>query len=331
MAEVQDYIGCEFGNFRIEKSIGHGKEAEVFLCRHLATGRYYILRLDVDDDAIWDAKPLIPPRNSSLERNNCHGTWVLSSGYYKRSLSQLKSEKSTYIFRHTPIYGVSDGRYLVPLASPIRVKNAWDIDEVLQQSPADDLYLFELWEDIVLTMISGAYESDTPNKTWIDTWSYLIGGSILQHAMSQYLNGGTLSNDEKQRVLGNISRSKITGPEFAENTLLRLCGCVSRGRMTLNEAKATLSCIHFRVNISLHELHQIVAAHNALRSNPLGAENSIKLLELVLLEMTKSPLDEFENSDDFEIREKQPDNSAFSLFLQEYAGSSQRVLQLETS
>jgi len=79
----------------------------------------------------------------------------------------------------------------------------------------------------------------------------------------------------------------------------------------------------------MHELQQMVAAYNALRSNPLGASSSLKLLEFVLIEMTNGPLDEFKHSDNFEIRTEQPDNSSFLLFLQEYAGSSQEVLRLE--
>jgi hypothetical protein len=321
MARVEDYIGCKFGSFRIEERIGHGKEAEVFRCIHLDTGRHYALRLDIEDDAIWDGEPAIPPRNYSLERNNCQGTWLLSSQWYKYSASA----------ECVPIYGVLNNRYLIPMACPVRVRDAWDINEVLKHSPADDLYLFEMWELLVLSMIVGAYESNTPDSDWVNRWSKLIGGSILQNAMSQYLDGGSLSNDEKRQVLQNVSRSsKTNAPEFAENTLLRLCGCISRGRMSLKEAKATLQCIYFRINISLHELDQIVAAYNALKFGvTIGAETSSKLLEFVLLEMTKAPLDKFNNKEYFEIREKQPDNSSFSLFLQEWAGSNQSVLQLE--
>jgi hypothetical protein len=329
MAQVEDYVGREFGGFRIGKSIGHGKEAEVLLCQHLMTGRVYVLRLDVEDDETWDDGPMIPPRNGSLERNNCDGTWALSSGTYRRMVEQIKKGDSQFIIHHTPIYGVLDNRYLVPMASPIRVKDAWDIDTVLQTSHADDLLFFELWEDLILSMILGAYEADSPQEEWIRTWNGLIGGPILQRAMTQYLNGGQLTGEQKQRVLINIRHSSIAAPEFAENSLLRLCGCLSRHRMTFEEARATLRCFYFRINVSLHELNQIVAAYNALLSNPLGSENSIKLLEFVLLELTKAPLDQYEHWEQFEIRTEPPDNSRFNLFLQEHAGASQKVLCLE--
>jgi hypothetical protein len=255
----------------------------------------------------------------------------MSSHYYQASLKSRQSDPDAFVIKSTPIYGVLNNRYLLPMASPIRVQHAWDIDSVLQTSPADDLYLFELWEDIVLSMIAGAYESDTPTSTWQDKWSKLIGGSILQKAMKGYLNGGTLSNEQKQRVLRNVGGSAVGGPEFAENTLLRLCGCLSRRRMTPDQGQATLRCIHFRLNITIRELQQMVAAYNALRSDPLGASSSLELLEFVLVEMTNRPFNEFEHPDKFEIRTEQPDNSSFELFLQEHAGSSQEVLRLEQS
>jgi hypothetical protein len=149
--------------------------------------------------------------------------------------------------------------------------------------------------------------------------------------MKSCLDGGQLSGEQKQRVLRNIQKSSTNGPEFAENSLLRLCGCLSRNRMTFAQAQATLKCFYFRINVTQHELRQMVAAYNALLTNPLGAESSIKLLEFLLLELTEAPLDQYKNWDRFEIRTEQPDSSHFSLFLQEHAGSSQPVLQLEKS
>lgn len=323
MAEVYDYINKEFGDFRIDRNIGSGKEAEVFLCQHITTGRYYVLRLSIADDLVWDGKPLIPPVNFSIERANAQGSWLLNTQFAKGRMHTIGC---------TPIYGVLDNRYLVPVSSPVRVKSSWDVDMILKASPSDDLFLFELWEDIVLSMIAGAYgPREEPDNQWKTNWEHLIGGKILIEAMKRYLEGSGLSRQEKDQVIKNISVTQFDGPEFAENLLLRLCGCVSRNRMTLEEARATLQCFYFRINVTGHDLDQIIAAYKALLANTVGMETSILLLNFVLNELTKKPLDEYDNPEHFEIRTIEPDTSRFQLFIQEHAGLSQDVLYLEES
>ncbi|NIP26547.1 MAG: hypothetical protein GWN67_19225 [Phycisphaerae bacterium] len=328
MATVTNYIGKTFGAFTITGEVGHGAEAEVLACQHDPTGLIYILRLDINEDRLWQGDPLIPPINSHLEKKNIHGTWVMERQQYEFTLKSLKDDPDACKITSPAIYGVLDTRYLVPVSSPIRVKNALNVDHVLRAGPADDILFFEMWEDIVLTMIPGAYDESGPSQEWKDKWKNLVGGSILQCAMEKYLNAGSLSSEQKQRVLTAISGYNTDRPEFAENLLLRLCGCLSRNRISLDEARATLQCLHFRRNVTVHEAQQMIDAASLLQENPLCSENSLSLLALVLNELSNPPLDPFQTPEQFAVQEEEPSIEQFDLFLQEYAGSTQKVLTL---
>jgi hypothetical protein len=330
MAGPKDYVGKEFGDFLVESNIGHGAEAEVYQCLHRSTGLRYVLRLDVKDDSLWGAAPCLPPRNASIERANANGSWNASAFYYQTTLEKLKTDKDTWKFTVPAIYGVLGTRYLVPVASPVRVKGALGIDEVLRLAPADDLYLFAMWEDIVLQMIGGAY-SDPPEAGWEQKWRSLVGGTILQKAMAVYLAGGSLSSQEKQIVLKNVEKSRMGGPELAENVLLRLCGAVSRGRVSLEQLKATLRCKHFRFNVTALEIQQMIDAYKILKSEFVHPEDSLALLGFVFGELTQLPRDPIENHEEFETRTAQPSTEQFTLFLQEHASVHQKVLTLEAA
>src|SRR2546421_9324020 len=106
MATVSDYIGKTFGAFRIDKIIGQGEEAEVFACLHEATGRYYVLRLDSHDSTLWSDKPVLPPYNYSIERNNVRGIWGYAIPYYLHTLEKLKKKNDEWIVKTPAIYGI---------------------------------------------------------------------------------------------------------------------------------------------------------------------------------------------------------------------------------
>lgn len=142
MAVAADYVGCAFGSFTILQKLAHGAEAEVFVCKHEATGLLYILRLDVADNALWDQEPLVPPRNQTLEVKNAKGTWLVAPRYHFETLRARVKDANGWDIKVTSIYGVLANRYLVPVASPIRVRLARDVDDVLNQTPRMETELF---------------------------------------------------------------------------------------------------------------------------------------------------------------------------------------------
>jgi hypothetical protein len=164
MASVADYVGCAFGSFTMLQNIGHGAEAEVFVCKHEATGLLYILRLDVSDDALWDREPLMPPRNQSLEAKNAKGTWLVAPRYYFETLRAREKDANAWAIKVPSIYGVLANRYLVPVASPIRVRVARDVDDVLNQTPRTETELFlRACYDVGATQL-GSAEEELPSN-----------------------------------------------------------------------------------------------------------------------------------------------------------------------
>src|SRR5262245_56768884 len=139
MARVTDYVGRSLGSFEIIRVIDHGAKAEVFACRHKTTGIVYVLRLAATDNDLWAGDPVLPPRNASIERPNAVGTWGMQPAYYELSLKERKGAKDAWVIKTTSIYGILEQRYLVPVASPVRVKGAWDIDALLKKAPPGDL------------------------------------------------------------------------------------------------------------------------------------------------------------------------------------------------
>jgi hypothetical protein len=123
----------------------------------------------------------------------------------------------------------------------------------------------------------------------------------------------------------------IDTPELAENLLLRICGCVERGRLTADEVRALFRCRHFRINVTIHDVQQMMQVHQLLSRQTPQADDSLGLLGGVLDLLTSPPADPFVERDVFEIRTGRPDPSRFTLFLQEHASVDQPVLTLEAN
>jgi hypothetical protein len=341
MASPKDYEGKQFGSFLIRANFAHGAEAEVYQVTHLGTSRTHVLRLDVNDDATWDGAPLVPPKNGSIEKPNARGTFLVTPRYYASAgidADEPREAKMARMFKEQPkhkptndwtlatvaIYGVMDQRYLVPVASPIRVAGAKNVDEILSLSPADDVYLFQLWEDVAFHLLSEAHshaEAGEGSAEWDQRWAKLSGGEVLTAAIRQYMAGGSLSRAEQDAVLSLVSRKPDPKPELAENVLLRICGAVSRSRMALPEFAATLRDRHFRVNVTVHEIEQMIAVFGALKNIYPEPENSVTWVTATLTEMENQPLNEYDRPDLFEIRSEPPDLDKFETFLQEAGGS----------
>ena len=139
MATAADYVGRTFGSFSIVQKLAGGAEAEVFSCRHEATGLLYVLRLDVNDDSLWAGEPLVPPRNQTLEAKNAKGTWLVAPRYHAESVRARALNASSWAFNVPAIYGVLSNRYLVPVASPVRVRLARDVDDILAATPRPEM------------------------------------------------------------------------------------------------------------------------------------------------------------------------------------------------
>jgi hypothetical protein len=117
MAASKDYIGRSFGEFVIEARIGGGAEAEVLQCLHKGTGIRYVLRLSINEDALWTDEPLIPPQNANLESNNARGTWLAAPSYYQASFTKESGDDATWKITNSAIYGIMFQR---PLAGFVR-------------------------------------------------------------------------------------------------------------------------------------------------------------------------------------------------------------------
>jgi hypothetical protein len=348
MASADDYLGMVFGSFAVERIIGAGAEAEVFQVVHRGSGRRYVMRLDANDEETWKGKPLNPPRNSTLEINNVRGSWFGSINYHEQGVDRRqkrssfwlfgRSKEPAFVFNVANIYAVKNLRYLIPVSSPFSLRGSLPIDTILSAAPADDLNFFEMWEDVVLQMLGDAHIADTGGLSedkWGETWRTLLGGPILCDAMRRYMNGGTLSVASKDAIIARISKSDGEGSELAENLLLRLCGAVSRGRVSMDAAKTTARGIAFRQNLTIHELDQILACWNVMRKSLLPPKRSMAILSEVLSSLKDQPPAMADQSDefvytrpegpreDFNTFIERHELNKYSLFLQELAGADQ--------
>jgi hypothetical protein len=328
VARVDDYIGHSFGDFRIEAVVAHGVEAEVFACSHLPTRTVYILRLPAQDAALWRSDPVVPPRNALIEVPNAKGTWAAAQAYYFASLHIRQEDEHAWQVRVPPIYGILDNRYLVPVASPIWRTGAMRIDQLLYKMPAAAVDGYGPLEALLLLMATSASiasRSGQASEQWHQQWSYLLGGRIATGAAERYLRSGTQPDAEKERAIRMVASATHNNPELAENIVLRLCSCIARSFLSVEDAWATLHCKHFRRNVTFHELHQIISAHELLSAEAFPDKDTLAALRFALVALTEKPDDEFENPAVFETLASQPEFEIFSLFVQEFAGREQSV------
>ena len=149
-----------------------------------------------------------------------------------------------------------------------------------------------------------------------------IGAGAADIVLSLHRNN--LNDKEQKRLISMFSTSTSTQPELAENILVRVCGLLLLGKMSIDEATATFRCLYFRRNITHHEIEQIFTIYNSLQNaqNYLNdsLEDNLAILKFIMQLLTQPPADEGEDSELFEIRDNQPDYEQFSLFLQEHMG-----------
>ncbi len=156
MATLDDYCGREFGSFRIGEHIGSGQEADVFTCWHQQTGLVFVLRLDASDPDLWAGPAVLPPHNASVETANAQGTFAIRSaaasamlgrGLGSKLLRRVSGSRSSDwgTVRMPGIYGVVDNHHLVPVAMPLRVPGALDVDEITGAIGPDDVETSLIW------------------------------------------------------------------------------------------------------------------------------------------------------------------------------------------
>lgn len=327
MAKTTDYTGQVFGSFRIGEIIGEGAEAEVFRCEHLATGRQYILRLDAQDGKLWSGRAVIPPFNSEIEVKNARGTWAYATIYYSHTLEERRKDKDAWAITTPAIYGLLADRYLVPVASPVRVKRAWDVDRLLAAAPADRMYsgiLHEVLNYLVGTAMVAGHSAQGTSE-WKGRWGTLASGRLLTTAVADYARSVGFG-DQQEVVLSLIGTPDSGEPEMAENLLVHLCACLASGAMSSVEAEATLRDLHFRVNVSVRDVQQAVDLWGILKH--FSSKNLFPILQFVMEGLTRQPADSDDEAKIFEVRERQPELDRYNLFLQEYVGLHQGVITL---
>jgi hypothetical protein len=318
MARGSDYCGKEFGSFRIGDMAGHGFEAEVYKCTHLPTGIVFILRLDIGDESLWSGAALLPPVNATIEVPNAKGAWMISKSCTESSLS----------LRCVDIFGVLENRYLTPVTAPLRLRDAYDIADVLGLPPLSSEHHFTLmdsfglYSDLICTMCCQALYQELDDTTWGERWSCLVGGRFLKTIVPDFLRSIGANEQQQQKAEMRILRNE-TALELADNIVLRLWWALRCHRITLAQFAATLMCPYFRLNISKVEFCQLVTGLNNLRSQGNYVSDSLQgsrqfLDQVVRILASESPKRTVA-PELFEIRDEQPDLSQFTLFLQQHA------------
>ncbi|MCX5538108.1 hypothetical protein M3A49_01110 [Paraburkholderia sp. CNPSo 3076] len=353
MATPEEYVGMSFGAFEILHQLGHGAEAEAYLCYDKRTLRGYVLRLSVADDDIWDGPPMRPPHNRTVEAPNARGSWHGKLGYeasLKERIAKLKKkrrkafirkilphlkkrEKFDIVIKVPTVYGIRSEMYLIPLSDPYHLSNSIRVDDLLRIAPADDLDYFELWEDFALKLLGEAHamlHGDIPENQWKSRWEKLAHGRILKEALKRYMANGNLGAEEQEQIFNKIPERSADYPEFAEGLVLRLIGCVSRGRCTLQAAATTARCKYFRQNIGWTELDQLVTVYDLLSNDRFGIKSSsLPILGHILLELGKPVIDIDKNPEMFSLINDQLNFDEYSLFFQDFVGENRPYPTLE--
>jgi hypothetical protein len=324
MALQNNYVGRQFGQFRIDNIIGQGDEINIFSCLHHSTGRSYILRLDSHDKNIWPEGPNSFPNNLKIEKKAIESTRLATTNH--------SNSKNAIMFMVPEIYGVFEQKYLVPVASLFRVKAAWDVDKLFQTPINANIHsYFMLWEDVISYIIGDAFialDSSERLFEWEKKWGLLLGGKILVESVTQFIANGSSGKDEQSKVIAMVSSAAHEDTFLVDNLLFRICACIERGKLSAEEAIATLECKHFRVNISYHEIQQMLNLYTILVSQEvMPPENSITLIGFVLAQLEKDPVDMDTDPGKFEKRDFLP-YDRFNLFFQEDPKFSQEVITL---
>lgn len=321
MAEIADYIGCAFGSFEIEHHVAHGAEAEVYCVRDSKHDRRLILRLDPNDDELWDADPMLPPRNSSLEVRNAKGTWVAALNYRIR----VSVDNKEFKFACASIYGVVDQRFLIPVTARFRVKNALSPDYILAASPFGPFSDRPLWEVLAIRLVvetAALLDGKLSEREWDEHWSRFATEPRLEPSRRLFLQNSVFSDRQAaiERVI--ITRTPQGLLPVFKNLLVRLAIARVDGKVSEEQLRASLKCRHFRINVSTWEIGQLLALYSVIEhcneTTFPPQTKSLNAIKSILNGLLEQPLNEWDFHDEVVEQATQPDLDQFSLFLQEY-------------
>ncbi len=321
MAEIADYIGCGFGSFEIERHVAHGAEAEVYCVRDFKHDRRLILRLDPNDDELWDGDPMIPPRNRTLEVRGAIGTWAIAPGYRVR----VSVDQHEFKFAWASIYGVLDQRFLIPVTARFRVKNALSPDHILDACGFELFSDRPLWESIAIRLVidtTDMLEGKLSELEWDQHWSRFATEPRLEFSRRLFLQNSVYADRQAdiERVISTRTPEGLL-PVF-KNLLVRLAIARADGKVSEEQLRASLKCRHFRINVASWEIGQLMVLYSVIEHcNEMTFPPEVdvpKAIASILHGLSEQPLNEWDFHDEVVEQEKQPDLDQFSLFLQEY-------------
>ncbi|MFJ6988650.1 MULTISPECIES: hypothetical protein [unclassified Streptomyces] len=336
MIAPHDYVGQDFAWFSIAKHIGSGAEAEVYLCWHAPTQRSYVLRLPAEDDSLWERDgPLMPPVNSLIEHRNAIGS--AHAGLTRDGLKMVVKGQE-FSFSIVQLYGVRDGRYLLPVSNNWSRKGALSFGAVLDVSPSLPATM-PFWEMLQHLLVVDCYFLDQGRLNeaeWHGRWE-----TLLAHSSS--LDGGLQFAEYSPRARSLIDAcgagsSTMDGPTLEESAVMRIIYGVLAGRFTLDQIEASLSCPFFRLNITVHDI-QYALCLLRLYQEVDWVESVARMLGpaplqplLTLLDgFTRQPLDHGADRSEFEsVAPPLPETlEQYPLIVQEVASGNQPYAALE--
>ena len=252
MAIPDDYVGKQFGSFFIDRHAAVGGHSEIYICKHLPTQRYYNLKLSIEEDALWEGEPLLPPINGYCQKTEVEVTWSVANRdrpYWPGGLVYY--------------YQVIDSDYVIPLCSPWRLKDALSIQRVFALGDAVRPTLHELSvvSDAAGAMLADAAFRDIGTDSFMSVWGTLVGDDKFLAIQRPAIEALPISAQE--RASNWLLRDR-TGPRFSDNRLLWLYAAMIKELISPDECSATLMCRWYRLNISNHEIEQFAGIHVGL-------------------------------------------------------------------
>lgn len=258
MAVPEDYIGQRFGAFQIGQIIGAGMAGEVFECRHLINGRRYALKLHVEDDALWDGDPLLPPRNGRRPE-----VWTAIE---KVGFLAMNSPGGFQDFT-ADYFAVVGNSWVRPLTIAGRVRDAMSHAQLLQYGPDgrldNALDRSRAFQVLVFAILADAQV--LAHDAFDDRWGVICGGDRFAHLAAGAAQAGIIS----QRAAESVARESEERADLTNNRLFWLLVAADVGDISAQALRATLRCPLFRLNVETVDVAQLVLLKSALDETTL--------------------------------------------------------------
>lgn len=330
-----------FGWFAVTQELTATADARLFVCEHRPAHRAYFLRLTDAETRRWRGNSdAAAPRNATVEAENARTVATSTGRFYPDQYFNRARTAASQNIVVPQYYGVRDDRYLIPASAVYRRRGAVPFETILD-IPGSMMQIFPFWENLWLLLVSETSLLGGGSNTfeqWRDRWGHLVASSDLGRKlirqMPENLPGRLVAAITEAAAPGSADE----GPALEESAVFRLIIAYAGRQLTEDQVTASLSCPFFRMNVTLSDLHYVVALRGLLEPQPWLMQEplewlgpSVLVLPHMLHALARQPSAFPDDREDFEPTTA-PDEATlerFSLFLRDPEQTNRPYLALQ--